>query len=299
MKISKHIYLAAGFLLLLLSAFIAAETFLAPHAFMANLQHLAPSYTIPVDLSRIASLYHFDARIPRIKITRAATYLPQYQPLTLADADTYANDFGAIGAPSETENAYIYACISGTLTIDKLTHQIRYDAAPVDIPFATDATQNVLRKAGSLGAAETAAEAALARFHLTLSYGRIVTTRVGSIYAVCFVPKIGDMDNWGFPTTVMLHPNGQLLSIETYPSAYHKAAGYDKLATCNFKSLHAAQADLPIDYPAGTSIRIYAVSPVYHLANSILQPAYLFEGTFETGEPFHCFVPAATFGSGR
>ena len=272
---AKRFYMTAGVAAIFLAAVMLAETFLSP--FVPGIREAAAIAV--ADTAAVNAIYGAPPAAPPTLSAHAAAYIPRYEPTDRTAADAIAAAFG-VGEMLETDDDYIYICANGILTISKHFNRIAFRAGDdaVEAPF-------------SLGAfdAEAYAAAFLTAYGLSAPYARALAEEEREVITVLFLSRLGGADCLAFPAMVTLTHDGALLAFEVYTFAV------DRLSACKLRSFSAAYAELPVDFPPGTAIALSRTTIVYDLKDSILQPSYLFEGAFSTGESFRHIVPAATF----
>ena len=283
----KRFYTAAGVSMLLLAAVMLAETFLSP--FAPDIRQAASAVMPPRAPAAVSAIYGTPPPAPPISAAHAAAYIPRYEPTGRAEADAIAARFCAEEA-SETDDSFLFLCPSGVLTVSKHFNQISFHAAFAPIPPLPGVESPD---------AESAAAAFLTAYGLLAPYDRAMVlvdeankadeADGGAGTTVCLLPRLGGAACLDFPAIVRLSPGGALLSLEV------SAFAYDRLTACRLISYPAAFAALPQDFPAGTTVTLRRASIVYILKDSILQPAYFFEGERSDGTAFRHAVPAAVF----
>jgi len=276
----KRAYTIWGLALLFTAAVLLAETFLQPRVLLTSL-HPSVAEADKTRLRLVKEVYDLNIIIPRERATYAATYIPRYQMTEQADADRIAARFGMAGIPKETEEAYVYTSAGKSLTVWLHINKLVYEAH----------TQPTVPQGEALaleGAAPRAVEI-VESLGLNAAHARAVAEQTDGGFTIQLITKLGGADNLAFPTTVILDGSGGLLALEAYTFAY------DRLASCRIVSLKAACAGLPLDFAPGTRIDIKRASLVYRFTDSILCPAYLFEGEFAGGGVFYQYVDAAVY----
>ena len=296
----NRIYTLLGCLLLLASAVVLAESFLAPSVTLLTTSlHEAET---DAKMRRVREVYDINIMLPRTRAAYAATYIPRYYYVERSEADALAKRFGITAEAEAEQERFVYADENGTLIVWMYIDRLEYKAASAShVRAATGESASAYLTADKAAIAGIDVDEAAARaselvrgFGLNAAYqGADVRADVAAadgLYVVRLIPKLGGADNYAFPTTVLLDGQGNLLTLETYLFAY------DRLASCQTKTLKAACAELPVDFaPLGTRVDIQKASLVYTFADSIIQPAYMFEGETAGGEAFRCYIPAAVF----
>ncbi|MCL2461396.1 MAG: hypothetical protein FWF44_01920 [Defluviitaleaceae bacterium] len=217
------------------------------------------------------------------------SYVPRFSPVDRRTADSYAAMFGVSGAFSETGDAYEYTGPAGSLEVEKWLSAARYEGNPDaftrDTPLASDED------------AVSAAVAFAKSKRLRLSYEETKVKFDGSVYEISFIDRIGNLKNYAFPTDITLDSHGNVLSMDYF------FIQYDKLKPCATISMADAFLCLPpvpdLTGAGGTaplpSVLIDRAQLVYYYENSIVQPAYLFEGQAAGGKAYECFIKAAKY----
>ena len=212
--------------------------------------------------------------------THVATYLPRYLTITAEDAQTLSAPFHPEDPshPIESDDAFTFPCTGGILTINQKTNQLHFEAYTT--PANHDQTQELCNRYST-------------QLNTTI-YTEETATANTTILRIA--PKLGGLPNLAFPTTITLdRATGELLTLETYPFAY------DRLSTCRVKSPEAALSEWQDSQPQASKKEainkggIQTVTLVYHLRDSILQPAYLLEDTRADGTTVFQTIPAADF----
>ncbi|MCL2351859.1 MAG: hypothetical protein FWC55_04925 [Firmicutes bacterium] len=217
---------------------------------------------------------------------RIMCYVPRYKPVDRMTADMYASLAGVNENFSETGDAYVYESRAGSLEVDKWINMLRYENSP-DAFVRTEPLR-------SDGEAVKAAEAFVRGKYLRLAYEESKVKFDGNSYLVNFIDRIGNLWNYAFPTSVRLDARGNVLSI------YYFYIQYDRLRSCDTISMSQALKCLPpvpdLGGPdGGPTVLIDRARLVYYYEDSIVQPAYLFEGQAAGGKAYECFVKAAKY----
>lgn len=229
------------------------------------------------------SPYRVQFALNRRSLGAVNCYLPQYQSVDVNALPFYAGVFGMPKDCEEAEDFYIFSGSEGTLTVDKHLQRLRYEASGSKTLSAENAPP--YDDADIIGLASDFFEE---RF-LLLLYEEARVDFDGSRYTVTFIDRIGNLKNYAFNSKIQLNQQGRVLQADYY------FLKYERLNTCKIKSMRDAFGELPGDLPEDAFVNLDRCQLVYTYANSIIQPAYLFEGETSEGQAFSCWVNAAIY----
>ncbi len=240
----------------------------------------------------LAEIYQVQFPLEPAPMGTTNTYVPVYKPLGLDGALTFFSMFGLDVSEQalavhlqETDTYYRYLSPDAQVDVYKLGGIIRYNA------------RFLPKKAGQKATVTTDGEALLAATtfidskFLFLSYEETEVRKNpdDGLYTIRFLNRIGNIKNYAFATEVTVDAYGRIATMDYYDIRVQR------LDSQHIKSMHQAFAQLPLDFPEGTRISLNRCELVYVYENSIVQPAYLFEGQYPVGNTFQCFIPAAVF----
>lgn len=285
---NKKLYYLFGSVFLILAAAIFADfSFLNRRITNALFQIGSPdNYEQEVTQQTkeaVKDIYKTSFLFSKYKTDTVTTYIPRYDINTAEQAAQYASLFDIlVNEYVDNENAYIYRSEDRSLSVYKFINLIHYEN--------TLAEKSGLP--GKIVSNEQAVSTALKfiKAHgLSLKYSETVVNFEDGTYMVTFADKLGDIADYAFPTVVVVNDAGEVVSMDYYYFAY------ERLASCSVKPMKQAFYELPVDFPENTKIDLNRCTLVYTYENSILQPAYLFEGELAGGGTFRCFVNAAVY----
>lgn len=212
---------------------------------------------------------------------RGATgcYTLKYRPGAYDTAKKYAGMFIGVDSYEEDEDSYVFSGREGTVTIDREINRIHFEAA------LTDDRGELLRSDED---AVKIAEDFIERRLLTLIYEEAQVHYDGYAYRVDFINRINNLKNYAFPNQVTMDNYGQVITMDYY------AIQYDKIGECRIKSVNDAFNELPA-VKEDESVLLASCQLVYIYDESIIQPAYYFQGSVSNGNTFECFVKAAVY----
>ena len=207
-----------------------------------------------------------------------ATYLPSYQENGIQTAEYYKKMFGIDSDINDGEESYSFRDENGMWKIEKFISHISYqadeDAEFGDLPedAAVDIAERFFSERG-----------------LPLYYSGISVLREENCFVISFISTLAGIKNYAFPNVVSVSGAGKVQWAEYYSFAY------DKISTNKIISMRRAYYELPVDFGTNIRIDLKRCSLVYYYADSIVQPAYLFEGETNNGEAFAYFVRASEY----
>jgi hypothetical protein len=229
------------------------------------------------------AIYDTNFLFDRVSIHTAKIMIPKYAMTTEETAARYADLFGFAGDAGEFEDYWLYEKDGEKLYIDRYSAYLWYEnpvAATGDEP------------AEAAAVTEKAAQFVQEKFP-ALVYEKIAVQREEGNYLVQFIDELNGYSNYAFPLLLIYNGGGVLTAIDYY------FLEYETIAAVNLKPMKQAFNELPVDFDGGgeTKIDLKSCTVVYIYEESILQPAYLFEGAFASGDPFRYFVRAAVYQS--
>jgi len=234
------------------------------------------------NVSRVSQLYTFHIELGTGSPGNSYIYMPVYEPMGEALAARLFESFGITGTPQsiiETGDAFFAADNRAMLTINKFERTLHYtpffEPRPPDLqPIDTDTANDI------------ALEFVEAR-SLFVPHDNIETVFDGVTFELSFVNRLGGLKNYSFNTALTLDLYGRVLEF-TYSDIT-----FERLSSHEIISALEAGRYLPHDIESRVDIK--SVELVNTFENSIVQPAYLFQGFFEDGSTFRVFVLAARF----
>jgi len=279
----KFYYIAGGFLLVLLVGFIYKTDGMRIGPAGYGLVSLVSN--VGLNDERIDEIYNLKfAPANSRSQTNAAVYIPTYAAFD--DPYFYADLFGAFGAPEETDEYLIFETENGRLYIHKYQGLLVFES---DLPQEPAAETELPHD----NATEILTVFLEQKF-LDAEHTETVINFDASIgaYEVRLLNKLAGLNNYSFPVTAWISANGEVLRLEYYTFKY------ERFADVKLKTMTQVYRELPVDFPDGVEIDLKSVSLVYFFENSIVQPAYLFEGEVVesemiTGSKFAHLIPAA------
>jgi len=206
-------------------------------------------------------------------------YMLRYRPNTYETARRYAEMFIEIETFYESDRAFVFSGMKGTVFVDKEINKIHFEATRTE-------------EKGSLLESDEEAIAIAADFlerrSLILIYEEAQVYFDGYTYRVSFINRISNLKNYAFPNKVTLDNFGRILTLDYF------TVQYDRVGQAEIKSMKEAFNELP-DLEDGETVLILSAQLVYIFEDSIIQPAYYFQGYMSDDRVFECFVKAAVF----
>jgi hypothetical protein len=213
-------------------------------------------------------------------------YMLKYRADDYNLAVKYAERFIDINSYAENDLTYVFTGNDGTVTIDKEINQIHYGCSATE-GAAADASTAAL---GSDEAAiRTAADYIEKKLLLPLIYEEAQVHFDGETYKVNFINRINNLKNYAFSDLVTMDKTGRILTVDYY------TIQYDKVGECHIKSMKEAFAELPA-LGKDETVVLTGCQLVYIYDDSIIQPAFYFQGSAENDQSFECYVKAAVYG---
>ena len=267
---------------LILSSLVYAnyQYYVIPSRFLQSVG--AAHQTRQSNAARISQLYTFHIELGTNSPGSANTYIPRYEPVDETLAARLFESFGIRIASQniiETGDIFFAADNRAMLTICKFERILRY--TPFFEPSPTDQCPIDPPRAVELALAFVTSRSLYAPHH------EIETHFCGLVFELTFVNRLGGLKNYSFNTVLNLDRYGRVLNF-TYSDIT-----FERLSTHDVISPREASRFLPYDIKG--HVHITSVELVYTFENSIVQPAYLFQGAFDDGTPFRSFVPASRF----
>lgn len=231
----------------------------------------------------INDIYKTSFRFSQYQEDECATYIPQYDGNTAEQAVQYAELFDMPADKYiDDETAYIYKNENIELSVYKYINLLHYENTSAE-------KADPQKKLASNQEAINAALEFLQNHGLSLKYSETVVNFENNTYMITFADKLSGIVNYAFPTSVTVDGAGEVVAMDYYYFSY------ERLSRCRLKTMKQAFYELPVDFSEGTKIDLNRCTLVYEYENSILQPAYLFEGELQGGGTFRCFVNAAVY----
>lgn len=125
--------------------------------------------------------------------------------------------------------------------------------------------------------------------YINLTYEEAFVEYDSGLYHISFVGRLNNLKNFAFKNNVTMDKYGNILDIKYYYNTY------ENIGKAKIMSVNEAFYNLPIDFDHNKKIYIYNFQLVYLYENSILQPAYFFQGKFLDGNIFESFVIASVY----
>jgi len=206
-------------------------------------------------------------------------YMLKYLPSAYETAKKYAGMFISVETYNENDSSYIFTGKQGTVTMDKEINLIHFQAS------SPDGKGQILNSDEE--AVKTASDFIEKRL-LALVYEEAQVHYDGDTYRVKFINRITNLKNYAFSDQVTMDKYGHILSIDYYNIQY------SKVGECPIKSMEDAFDELPV-LKANEAVLLSSCQLVYIYEDSIIQPAYYFQGSASDDNTFECFVKAAVF----
>ncbi len=229
----------------------------------------------------------YDLKLELIKTSpgNINTFLPRYETTSNETISSFCQQFGFLPdeKAEEDQEKIIYESQGKSLTIFKNFGMLTVEyESPQEQPEAPTEIE------GDKAAIEICKQFASDNM-LYINYEEAKVTFNEEAYEVVFINRLSNIKNYGFTNSFTLDRFGNILKVRLY------FFNYERLYYCKVMSMEAAYKRLPIDLPEGVKVELNKCQLVYYYENSIIQPAYLFEGQLNTGEDFSCFVKAAVY----
>jgi len=206
-------------------------------------------------------------------------YMLKYRPNIYDTAKKYAGLFIDIETFSEDERAYIFSGEQGSMLIDKEINQIHFEAALTeDKDVLLNSDEQAIKIAADF----------IENHSLILIYEESQVRYDGYTYRVMFINRIGNLKNYAFSNKVTMDNYGRILTMDYYTTLY------DKVGECRIKAMEEAFYELPA-LKDDETVLLLSCQLVYIYDDSIIQPAYYFQGSANDEKTFEGFVKAAVF----
>ncbi|MDR0999193.1 MAG: hypothetical protein LBL96_00060 [Clostridiales bacterium] len=228
-----------------------------------------------------ANGYYYDFVLDTQNRGNVNCYMVKYKPNDYEAAYNYALRFIDIAEYYEDDRAYIFYGSDGEVTIDKSINQIHYDnysSAVNNEPISGDQ------------AAIDIAQAFFRERMFQLFYEEAQVYRDDARYQILFVSRLSNLKNYAFANRLEMDMRGNIISADYF------TVQSDKVGDC--KTLSMAEAfDLlpPLSLDNEETVRLQNCQLVYIYDESIIQPAYYFQGLATEDRTFECYVKAAVF----
>jgi hypothetical protein len=195
-------------------------------------------------------------------------YRVVYARTTPETARHYAGLFAMPGEHTADEDAYYFENEKGALTVYRHARQLTYVPA---LPLA-EMPALFLEAHG-----------------LPLGYEEVRVAYDGETYSLTYVDFIDNLKNYAFNTHAELDVHGNILQIDYF------FVQYEKLGSTRIMSMREAFDLLP---PSEAPVTLTQGQLVYVYENSVVQPAYFFEGEHGDGTTAEYFIKAAVYKGG-
>ena len=206
-------------------------------------------------------------------------YMLKYRPGIYDTAEKYAGLFIDIESFSEDENAYIFSGKQGSILIDREINQIHFEAALTeDKNILLSSDEQAIRIAADF----------IEKHSLILIYEEAQVHYDGYTYRVTFINRISNLKNYAFTNKVTMDNYGRILTMD------YNTILYDKVGECRIKAMKDAFYELPA-LKEDEKVLLLSCQLVYIYDDSIIQPAYYFQGNANDEKTYECFVKAAVF----
>ncbi|MCL2619495.1 MAG: hypothetical protein FWD97_00995 [Defluviitaleaceae bacterium] len=223
------------------------------------------------------NFYQSDIRLHRNPLRQTAVYLPMYSVTEESDLQRFLTSFEMEHAEIfEYEDYFLAKCGHRLLRAFRFLDLIEYEG--VSNPIGGEIYE---RKARSI-----AEDFARQRLFLQLPFD-VETKQHEGGFTVTFIENLGKIPNRAFPTVVEVDNYGNITHVS------HFYFEYEELGRGDLITPHAAMTLLPQNHEGKIRIKKYELAFVF--ADSILQPVYIFNGTYPDGSPFQAQVSAVHF----
>ena len=125
--------------------------------------------------------------------------------------------------------------------------------------------------------------------NLPLKYSEILLAETEFGYSVKFLSELAGLINHARPICITLDIYGNILTL------YHFIPEYEKLGSTRIITMKEAFYNLPTEGNEGLKIELKKCELVYFYDDSIIQPAYMFEGEIADGGKFESFIKASKY----
>jgi len=236
---------------------------------------------VQTESERLSEIYLLNFKLEKNVPGTINTYLPDYTEISFETARYYSALFNMTENEEESESYYAFHNEDESLYVDKYVEKLRYESAPM---ASTDNREPISEEEAIDKALEFISEKLL-----LLGYDECKVRFDGDFFVITFVGGLANIKNLAFCTNAVLDKDGDIISLDYFNMTY------TKLGSCRIKSMSDAFLELPIDFPEDVKIPLTRCELVYIYDNSIVQPAYLFEGIYPGGQSFSANVKAAIF----
>ncbi|MDR2649309.1 MAG: hypothetical protein LBB94_06270 [Clostridiales bacterium] len=206
-------------------------------------------------------------------------YVLKYRPNAYESAEKYAEAFIGVESYTEEDDAYIFFGQQGSVTIDKEINQIHFEAV-----LAEGAGEPLASDEEAVKIATDFMEKRL----LVLIYEEAQVHYDGYTYRISFINRISNLKNYAFSNQITMDNYGSVITVDYF------ATQYDRVGECQIKSMKDAFAELPA-LSEDETVLLSKCQLVYIYDDSIIQPAYYFQGNAVDEKTYECFVKAAVF----
>ena len=266
--------LAAGITLMVMAIDVSPDRLLSNAARPAETQRRDPL---------IDKIYKISFRFESTNIQSANLYIPVYKPVSADEAGVYAALFGFEFAAGFTEDGdcYVYADGARRLRINRYMSEISYEGPK-------EAAEG--ERADETDAIKTAGDFLKEKAGMSSYISVLAAPAPNGGFEITFTDKLNSFESRCFNNKVLVSEYGSVIAAEI------NFFEFERIGNCPLLTMRQCYDILPTDFEdADIRIDLKKASLVYIFENSIVQPAYLFEGETNAGEGFSCYVPAARF----
>ena len=278
MRLRKFLFVFVFFLLFF---FAAINLNLIPENIMGNANIARLRKSADSEISLLKNRYDLSFKLSKTAPGNTNVYTPGYSPADYETADYFAKIFN-IDNFCELDDFYLYIDNNRRLLINKYTSMLEYhETYPQDE-----------ENPGTQITAQEASGIATRFFEEHLLFVNYEETKVdfeNGLYTVYLIERLGNLKNYGFISHAVIDMYGRVIHAKYY------FINYELIQTCKVKSMYDAYLALPLDFDDDFVVDLKKAQIVYIYEDSILQPAFLFEGEIPGDMLFECFVNAAVY----
>lgn len=227
----------------------------------------------------IEKIYDANFILSKIPVGNMNHYLPLYIVRNSEDALYYSSAFDITQNFHETDEHYIYENNDEKLYIYKFGGLVNYKK-----DYQSD-TNKVITDEDAIKLAQSFIEDKF----LKLNFIETNITHKNKTIVVSFINHLANVENYSFITEVEMANDGTVIELDYYDIKF------EKLTNTKIKPMYDAYYELPLDEQNSEFVDLKKCSLVYFFENSIVQPAYLFEGETISGDSFKCFIKASVY----
>lgn len=244
-------------------------------------------------MALIDEIYEVSFKYPSRMPDYVSLYIPEYDYIDAGQSEIYPVFFGMEGSAfSEDDWRYIYTDDFAELCVYKYVNRVTLKY--FNIKSGTLKVEKTYKNDAEIIAA---ASGFIEERLLPMTYDGVYVERNGSVASITFLDSISGLQNYAHPVTVTVDAHGNIIGLDYFRLTY------EKIATVRIMTMKEAYYSLPVSEEmaaGGVRTDLKKCSLVYFFEDSILQPAYRFEGetVIEGGgeaEPFIHFVKAALY----